>query len=192
MVKEPHSVLNFLLNELVDCIYLLPIGNIVNETLCFLQEKIETRFDCSSKILEKIGIPEQAFDSKRDQYSSTQILRSILEVTPENALKIIGLTSVDLYIPVLTFVFGQAQLNGKAAVVSTHRLRQEYYELPPDNRLLLKRLSKEVIHELGHTFGMVHCLDTRCVMHLSNIIWEIDFKEDTFCESCLRILSSKI
>lgn len=192
MGKEPQLVLNFLLNDLVDCIYLLPIGNIAKEMLCFLPKKIEMRFDYSSEILEKIGIPERAFDLKRNQYSSTQILRNILEFTPENALKIIGLISVDLYIPVLTFVFGQAQLNGKAAVVSIHRLRQEYYGLPPNNRILLKRLGKEVIHELGHTFGMVHCWDTRCVMHFSNSIREIDVKEDKFCESCSKILSSKL
>ncbi len=176
----------------MDCIYLLPIGNITEETLCFLQNKIETRLGFSSEILEEIDIPEQAFDLTRSQYSSTQILRTILEFTPENALKIIGLTSVDLYIPVLTFVFGQAQLNGRAAVVSTHRLRQEYYGLPPNKRILLQRSGKEVIHELGHTFGLVHCLDIRCVMHFSNNIREIDIKEDKFCESCLKILSSKL
>jgi len=176
----------------VDFIYVLPIGNICKGVLSFIQKKIEMRFNHSSKILKKIDIPEQTFDSKRSQYSSTQILKNILELTPENAIKIIGLTSADLYIPVLTFVFGQAQLNGKASLVSVHRLRQEYYGLPPNDSILLERLGKEAVHELGHTFGMVHCWDKRCVMHFSNSIREIDVKEDKFCESCSRILSSKL
>lgn len=172
-------------------IYVLPIGDIAKGVIDCAQRKIEMRFNYSSKILKKIDILEQAFDSKRAQYSSTQILKNILKFTPENAIKIIGLTSVDLYIPVLTFIFGQAQLNGKAAIVSMHRLQQEYYGLPSNNSILLERLGKEAIHELGHTFGMVHCWDTRCVMHFSNSIREIDTKEDRFCGSCSRILLSR-
>lgn len=150
------------------------------------------RFSCSSKTFRNIDIPEQAFDSKRNQYSSTQILKNILELTPRDAIKIIGITDIDLYIPILTFVFGQAQLNGKAALVSVCRLRQEYYGLSSNNNILLERIGKEVIHELGHTFGMLHCWDTRCVMHFSNSIREIDAKGDTFCSACSKVLSSKL
>jgi len=170
----------------------LPIGDIAEEILSFVLEKIELRFNYPSLVLGNMDIPAQAFDSERAQYSSTEILRSILACAPEGATKVIGITDIDLYIPILTFVFGQAQLNGKAAIVSMRRLRQEYYGLFPDDSVLLQRLGKEVLHELGHTFGMVHCWDARCAMHFSNSIREIDAKDDKFCGSCSRVLSSRL
>jgi len=96
---------------------------------------------------------------------------------------------VDLFIPVLTFVFGQAQLGGKAAVVSTLRLKQEYYELPPNETVFLERLGKEAVHELGHTFGLVHCLNQGCVLNASTYVEEIDLKEADFCPECAQLLA---
>jgi len=173
-------------------IYVLPIGDITKEMLGVARKTIEKRFDYICNVLDYEEIPEQAFDTERCQYLSTEILKRVLELCPENATKIIGITPVDLFIPILTFVFGQAQLDGKAAVVSTHRLRQEYYRLPRNDTILFERLSKEIVHELGHTFGMVHCHNSNCAMHFSNAVRDIDVKKDTFCESCLRVLRRKL
>jgi archaemetzincin len=176
----------------VSSVCVLRIGDVAEEVLNFVLRKIELRFNCPSRTLGSMDIPAQAFDSERVQYSSVQILKSILELAPDDATKIIGIADIDLYIPVLTFVFGQAQLNGKAAIVSMRRLRQEYYGLSPDDSILFARLGKEVLHELGHTFGMVHCWNNQCAMHFSSSIREIDTKEDRFCSSCTRLLSSKL
>jgi len=97
-------------------------------------------------------------------------------------------TGVDLFIPVLTFVFGEAQLGGRAAVVSTFRLRSEAYGLPPDPELLLARLTREVLHELGHTYGLVHCTDSACVMASTTYVEQIDLKGPSFCTGCLTEL----
>ena len=78
------------------------------------------------------------------------------------------------------------------AVVSTHRLRQEYYGLPQNDAVMLERLGKEVVHELGHTCGMVHCQERRCVMHFSNSIREVDAKLDAFCPPCARLVSARL
>ena len=78
------------------------------------------------------------------------------------------MTEIDLYIPVLTFVFGEAQLADGGAVVSAHRLHQEFYGMPTDPELLHERLLKESLHELGHTYGLRHCPDYTCVMSSSN------------------------
>ncbi|MCP4664152.1 MAG: archaemetzincin family Zn-dependent metalloprotease, partial [bacterium] len=129
--------------------------------------------------------PEASFDSSRGQYNSTQLLTQLLSDRPESATKILGITSVDLFIPVLTYVFGQAQVDGPAAIVSIQRLRNEAYGLPADDELLAERLKKEAVHELGHTFGLVHCLDPQCVMHASTYVEEIDLKTTLFCSSCL-------
>ena len=91
---------------------------------------------------------------------------------------------MDLFIPVLTFVFGQAQLDGPGALVSTHRLRNEYYGLPRDRERLVERTIKEVVHEVGHSFGLVHCQDYNCVMHASTYVEDVDLKSSRFCPSC--------
>jgi archaemetzincin len=89
-----------------------------------------------------------------------------------------------LFIPIFTFVFGEAQLGGRAALVSVRRLRQEFYGLAPDKAMLYARAEKEVLHELGHTLGLVHCRSFECVMRFSNSIEEVDLKSSDFCESC--------
>lgn len=99
-----------------------------------------------------------------------------------------GVTSVDLFVPVLTFVFGEAQLDGKAAVVSSFRLRDELYGLPKNPERLKERLTKEAIHELAHTFGLVHCREPECVMHSYTYAEEIDFKSKDFCSACSILL----
>jgi archaemetzincin len=95
---------------------------------------------------------------------------------------------MDLYIPVLTFVFGEAQLKDGAAVVSAHRLRQEFYGMPADTDLLHERLLKEALHELGHTYGLRHCPDYTCVMSSSTGVERIDLKNAEFCPNCAQLV----
>ena len=97
---------------------------------------------------------------------------------------------MDLYIPVLTYVFGEAQLNGIAAVVSSFRLRDELYGLPKNPKRLKERLEKEAVHELGHTFGIVHCRDPECIMYSTTYAEEIDFKSINLCKICSSLLEN--
>jgi archaemetzincin len=125
-----------------------------------------------------------AYDAGRGQWASVPVLESVLAQCPPDAAKILAVTSRDLFIPVLTFVFGHAQLGGQAAVVSLARLRQEFYRLPPDREIFLERAVKEALHESGHTFGLVHCADRACAMSLSTGVRQIDTKEAAFCAPC--------
>ncbi len=129
-----------------------------------------------------------AFAPDRGQYHATLILAALLRHLPDERSKILGITSVDLYIPVLTFVFGQAQLDGPGAVVSTFRLRNEFYGLLPNEGLLVERTIKEAVHELGHGFGLVHCPEPACVMHASSYVEEVDTKPAEFCSRCQGVL----
>lgn len=132
--------------------------------------------------------PEAAFDPSRAQYSSTRFLELLLSGGRTGAGRILGITDVDLFIPILTYVFGEAQLQGRAAVVSTHRLDPRAYGLPSDPVLLTARTIKEAVHELGHTYGLLHCLDPACAMHASTYVEEIDLKGDALCPRCRRAL----
>jgi archaemetzincin len=132
--------------------------------------------------------PELAFDSSRGQYNSRILLARLLQDTPKDTARVLGITGVDLFIPALTFVFGEAQLAGRAAAVSTYRLNGQLYGLPDDPDLLFERLCKEALHELGHTYDLVHCQNGRCVMTSSTYVEDIDIKSDQFCRRCYRAL----
>ena len=133
--------------------------------------------------------PEAAYDLSRGQYNSRVLLKLLLEDRAPEPLKTVGVTTVDLFTPVLTYVFGEAQLDGRAAVVSLHRLRPEAYGLPRNEALVRSRLVTETVHELGHTLGLLHCHEPVCVMHPSTYVEEIDLKTHRFCAGCSRQLS---
>jgi archaemetzincin len=127
---------------------------------------------------------EMTYDPARRQYNSSQILLQLIRSAPSDTVKILGVAAVDLFIPILTYVFGEAQLGGIGALVSIHRLNNRLYGLPDDDQLLCERLNKEAIHELGHTFGLLHCSTPGCVLSASTYVEDIDQKTDQICQDC--------
>mgnify|MGYP001618305914 CR=1 FL=1 len=177
-------------------IYLQWVGQDEAETdmLDRIKEHVERTFAWPARIREVASRPAGAYDPGRGQHSSTRILRWVLEDVPCDAGKILSITDCDLFIPVLTFVFGEAQLGGKGALVSTARLRMDVNGFPIPRQVYWQRLLKESAHELGHTFGLTHCLSSRCVMNRSNTVLDVDRKPDHFCLRChsnLRRLQAK-
>ena len=154
-------------------------------------ESIGNDLDFSVKRLPLPLMADRFYDSKRRQYHSSAILKELLHSLPPDVHKAIGVVSFDLFIPILTFVFGEAQLNGKVAVVSTARLEQTFYGLPSNRPLLHRRLIKEMKHELGHTFGLRHCPQKSCVMSLAVNVTDVDFKGLTFCRACKDLLRDR-
>jgi archaemetzincin len=132
--------------------------------------------------------PTPALDTVRNQYNSSILLACILADRGGESGKVLGVTGLDLFVPVLTFVFGEAQLDGAAALVSTCRLDETFYGLPSNQTLLRERLIKEAVHELGHTFGLIHCRNFECVMHSSTSVEEIDLKGMELCVECRRLV----
>jgi len=149
-----------------------------------LRHQLETRFNAKTNVSRCNFDSRGFFDLHRRQYSSSAIIERLEQDLPPTASKVLAVTGLDLYIPVLTFVFGEARLNGRCAVVSSFRLDNKFYGLPQNPLLLQERLLKEAIHELGHTFGLYHCHDPECVMKSSTYVEEIDFKSSRFCDNC--------
>ena len=114
-----------------------------------------------------------------------KIIAEIIKVTDEYNGKVLVITDVDIFVPALTFIFGEAQLNGKHSILSVCRLHEEFYSGVSNENLLLTRTIKEALHELGHNYGLRHCIDWDCVMHSSNGIEEVDIKGNTFCKKCV-------
>ncbi|MDW8130713.1 MAG: hypothetical protein RMI94_09215 [Bryobacterales bacterium] len=132
--------------------------------------------------------PAPAWDPARGQCDSTRL---ILALRARYALPVVGATTLDLFIPVFSFVFGEAELGGRAAVFSIHRLREEFYGLPPDPGRLVERALRELLHELGHMAGLVHCHEAACVMRPSHSVEQVDARMDDYCESCWSLIGQR-
>lgn len=165
-------------------IQILPLGSIPPDVLSGLATGLSAEFHQPCEFLPEDDNPSFAFNVTRQQYSSTEILAAVTERVNERTGRLLAVTPVDLYIPILTFVFGEAQLTGKCAIVSSHRLRQEFYGLPADHKRFRHRLLKEAVHELGHTHSIQHCEDYQCVMSPSHSVEWIDLKSSSFCTEC--------
>jgi len=167
---------------------ILPVGKIDTSVIEFLSLSLPEYLGLSCKVRD-VNIPlEGTYDVVRKQYYSTKLLGRLLTHESDADTKLLGVTEVDLFMPPLSFVFGEAQFNNPAAIISTHRLQQEFYGLSEDTGLFYDRCEKEAIHELGHCFGLIHCRDYRCVMYLSYAVEDIDLKTHSFCEKCHHTL----
>lgn len=164
------------------------IGSVSDDEVDSAESAVLETFSLAAGQRCFLEIPRESFDNQRGQFSSELFLRAILAMKPPTAMRVLGVTGVDLFIPMMSFVFGQAQLNGSAAVVSTARLRQEFYGFPRDSDLTLHRLAVEAVHEIGHTFGLTHCLDRACPMSLSTSLQLLDRKGTTLCPACRALL----
>jgi archaemetzincin len=163
---------------------LLPIGNFDERLLRDVAPALADAFRVPCQIAAARLDPQFAFHSERQQYHSSEILQGMQTYAANGVWRVLGVAGVDLYIPILTFVFGEAQMGGPCAVVSFHRLMQEFYGLPADPALLRDRLIKEAVHEVGHTLDLTHCDDYACVMAASHAVEWIDLKEAALCPSC--------
>ena len=163
---------------------IIPIGEVEEALLLFLKQNIFQTFKIQTRIRNRRFNLSPVYDAVRNQYNSSGLLLELINDTPPETLRILGVTELDLFIPIFTFLFGEAQLNGRGALVSTHRLHNQFYGLPENKDLLRSRLLKEGIHELGHTFGLIHCFALNCVMKSSTYVEDIDQKPTHFCKLC--------
>jgi len=164
-------------------ITLLPIGNPGQRALDDLVRDLGGMgFDV--ELAGRRALPQRAFDAKRGQFHADALLGLALSVRAE---RVLAVTDVDLYAGDLNFVFGIAQPNGEACVISLFRLY-----LDADEERFRGRALKEAMHELGHTFGLGHCADPGCVMWFSNTLEETDRKGAAYCPRCEKTLRAAI
>jgi archaemetzincin len=165
-------------------ILIMPFGEINPKTLGSVARDLRGIFQCETVVGEPAPVPERTYNARRRQYHATRILQAMEAQKPDSCDLMLGVIDKDLYIPELNFVFGEADVLVRNAVIGLPRLRQEYYGLDPDPELFLQRAAKEAIHELGHTCGLGHCPDHKCIMHFSNSLADTDVKGPRFCAAC--------
>jgi len=168
----------------VPTITILSFSHFGKNFLDRLSASVRAEYNCAVSVKDAYVDLSEYYDPVRRQYNGDKVLKEVDFRHDSEALKTIGLFDIDLFIPILTFIFGQAQLNGRTSIASLFRLNNERYGLPANEELLLNRFTKEVIHELGHTFGLIHCHTPTCVMRSSTYVEDIDQKEERLCGNC--------
>ena len=165
-------------------IVIIPVGEADQNTLEAIARALREIYGSETVIGDAVPIPEKTYNARRQQHHSTRILKALETLKSKGHDIVLGVIDRDLYVPELNFVFGEADVPARIAVIGLPRLRQEYYGLEPDRDLFLLRAAKEAIHETGHTRGLGHCPDPRCIMHFSNSLRDTDAKEPRFCIAC--------
>ncbi len=166
-----------------------PIGLVEDDILDHIAQNFERHYGFVCRMTQGMAEPKYAYDERRNQYDSKLILKHMIGHYPRDALRFMGVTHEDIFVPILKYVYGLAEMNGKCAVISIHRLLPEYYDMPSNRDLLMERVEKTAVHELGHTFGLTHCRDRRCIMYSSKHIGDTDYKGSDFCPACKELFN---
>ncbi len=175
-----------------DRIVIAPIEGFPEELLARIGREVERIYGWATRVRPLLSDVDFAFDARREQYHSTAILQKLAARVPDDAYKVLAITRADLFIPILTYVYGEAQLGGTACIISTHRLQADESVGNPGPGSLEDRIVKEAIHELGHTFNLRHCPDHTCIMHYCRNTDDVDRKSDQFCRHCTVLLGDEV
>ena len=165
-------------------ITLVSFGYFEESFLKRIADQVRTETNHPVTIREGYLDLSEYFDAARRQYNADRILKDIDLIYGNESYRTVGLFNIDLFIPILTYIFGQAYLNGKTSIASTYRLNNESYGMKRNDKIILSRFAKEVIHELGHTMGLIHCHFPLCVMRSGTYVEDIDQKGSGFCTEC--------
>lgn len=173
-------------------IILISFGYFENELLEKVGNDVEREFSIQVKTREGHLDLSAFYEPTRRQYDGNRLLKAIDLGFATDTDKTLGLFNVDLFIPILTYIFGQAYLNGRSGIASLYRLSNERYGIKNNDNVFYDRFRKEVIHELGHTFGLIHCHNPTCVMRSSTYVEDIDQKSHHLCDKCRMQLEGLI
>jgi archaemetzincin len=170
----------------------VPFGEVPEVALKVIAAHVLGYFNLDADILPRLKRPAYAYDVNRHQYNAVTILKALGTTPSHDYVKVIGLLEVDLFVPIFTHVFGEAKQGGKYALVSLYRLRRNSDGTTPPESLLLERAAKVALHELGHLFNLLHCMDGRCLMHFSGGLQELDEVPPYFCRYCSKYFGDSL
>jgi archaemetzincin len=173
-------------------LYVGSVGWVDHTLLEAADECLEHALGLEVRRMKMTPAPAAAYDAPRNQYNSALLLRALARACPGAGARLLALTEHDLFIPMFAFVFGQAELGGKAAIVSLARLRREFYGLPSNSGIVRARAAKEALHEVGHTLRLLHCLRDDCPMSSAPSLRQLDHKRAGYCDNCKSLLRENL
>jgi archaemetzincin len=158
-----------------------PVGDTSRRVVGAVARAVREPFEREVVLAPGVQIPDCAYHPGRRQFLSTALLDALARLRRPGWERLLGVADVDLFVPELNFVFGEADPRRGVAVFSVNRLRWGLREDETGDRMFERRVAVEAIHELGHTYGLGHCSDPHCVMWFSNTLAESDRKGTAFC-----------
>lgn len=166
---------------------MVPVGEFPESILNLIKDELEN-LNIKCRIMPKIPIPKESYNQWRRQYNAEVVMDLLSKVSEvkfiDKSIPTLLLTEHDLYYAGLNFIFGLEDPAKSCAIVSLARLKPEFYDQKSARGLLEERAVKEVIHELGHYFGLDHCYNNKCIMSFSPSVFDVDKKEKEFCDNC--------
>ena len=168
---------------------IVPVGEVAPRAKREDSSALRSVYDCDVTVHDDQPVPETAYDESRGQYRAEDLIEVVGRVG--SGEKNSGITPQDLYYRRRNYVFGLAYLNGKGSVISTYRLQTSFdggISTKPAADVFADRVRKEAVHEVGHTLGLEHCDNSKCVMSFSPTVREVDVKEENLCGSCSRLI----
>ncbi len=165
-------------------IQIVPVGSTARTLVREIAEPLSAELSVQVVFGQPLTEPSYAFNKDRSQYHSSAILRRLAPLRSKAQLGVLGIAEVDLFIPDHPFVFGEADREGKVAIISLARLRPEFQGAPQNTDLLRSRARSEAVHEAGHLAGLSHCHDLHCVMFFSSSVFDTDKKGFALCHDC--------
>jgi archaemetzincin len=173
----------------INKIVIFAVSGLESKMLTRVRADIDRTFYCQTEIIPLSDNLAYALDPARNQYLSASILDRLITLAPGHAVKAVAIVEVDLFIPILTHVYGEAQMGGKTCIVSTYRLGEG---ISLASETYFHRVAKETIHELGHTFDLRHCPDKACIMHYCRTLSDVDRRPDELCRYCKVLIDDEI
>ena len=168
-------------------IVLVPMGDADFFQINKLSAAISSRFGYSVDILQGIRLPDEAYNLIKGQYFSTVLLQKLETLKASDKEKVVGIVEEDLYNARHHVLISDIDSIGGTSLISMFHLKQNFYGLPDDEKLIYERLVKETARLVGALFGLPFCRNPRCVMYHSNDMYDVDEKGDKFCDNCRRM-----
>jgi archaemetzincin len=183
-------------------IYLQPIGvfsELQKKEIELTRDYLSKYFQLETKVLPALSndiFPKTArriFKEGQEQILAGYVLDSILiKRKPKDAVVFMGITEKDLFPkPEWNYVFGLASYEDGVGVTSIYRFANGYLSDSNFNESL-ERLLKISSHEIGHMFGISHCLNANCVMNGTNTLPETDSHFARSCSLCQQKFNSSL
>jgi archaemetzincin len=169
----------------IEEVRLLPLDGLPRPLAEAIAERLSLRLSAGCRVLDAESAPPPRL-AERDQVDADALLAALEARPSTGAVVLVGLTALDIALPIFTFVFGRARQGARAVLVSLARLDPAFYGLPADPELLARRATDEILHELGHAAQLAHCPDASCLMSFAGSVERVDVRGGSFCARCLR------